>query len=74
MNTKLKLEKQFKKLSSSTEFVLAISGGRDSIVLLDLAKKLIPGRFIVAHFNHGLRELSGTTNNFFNIGLAIIRL
>ena len=64
MNTKLKLEKQFKKLSSSTEFVLAVSGGRDSIVLLDLAKKLIPGRFVVAHFNHGLREESDTEEQF----------
>lgn len=40
-------------------YVLAISGGVDSMVLLDLAAKrqTVRGfRFVVAHFEHGIRE------------------
>lgn len=43
-----------------TRFVLAVSGGVDSVVLLDMmVNELIPAdRLIVAHFDHGIRPES----------------
>lgn len=38
------------------KYVLAVSGGIDSMVLLDLAAKLDSLELIVAHLNHGIRE------------------
>ncbi len=63
MDLELRLKKEFAKLESKL-FVLAVSGGRDSIVLLDLASRLIKDRFIVAHFNHGLRLESREEEEF----------
>lgn len=37
------------------KYVLAVSGGVDSIVLLDLLSKLPGVKLILAHFNHGIR-------------------
>lgn len=37
-------------------YVLAVSGGVDSMVLLDLLSKKPDVRLIVAHFNHGIRS------------------
>jgi tRNA(Ile)-lysidine synthetase-like protein len=39
-------------------YVLAVSGGVDSIVLLDLLAKLPGLELVVAHFNHGIRPES----------------
>src|SRR4051812_22171512 len=41
---------------SSGRFLLAISGGCDSMVMLDLARRFVEkDRLVVAHFNHKLR-------------------
>jgi tRNA(Ile)-lysidine synthase len=37
------------------KYILAVSGGVDSIVLLDLLSKLPETEFVVAHFNHDIR-------------------
>lgn len=37
-------------------FLLAISGGIDSMVLLEFFKRKFPDRFSVAHFNHHIRD------------------
>jgi len=45
--------------------VLAVSGGIDSMVLLDvMAKKYSSGDIIVAHFNHGIRDNSDKDAEF----------
>lgn len=42
------------------KYVLAVSGGVDSIVLLDMFIRHLPvSRLIVAHFDHGTRDTSG---------------
>lgn len=64
MDLRLKLQKEFSKLDNEARFVLAVSGGKDSIALLDLASKLIPNRFVVAHFHHGLRDESDAEQEF----------
>ncbi|MDQ3159082.1 MAG: tRNA lysidine(34) synthetase TilS [bacterium] len=52
------------------KYVLAISGGVDSAVLLDLCSKLDDGyEFVVAHFDHGIRENS-SRDQFFVAELA----
>ena len=38
------------------KYVLAVSGGVDSMVLLDLLSKLPDIELVVAHFNHGIRD------------------
>lgn len=38
------------------KYVVAVSGGVDSMVLLDLLSNLSGVEIIVAHFNHGIRE------------------
>src|SRR6478752_10282835 len=40
-------------------YVLAVSGGVDSMTLLDILAKKPGVELIVAHFNHGIREDSG---------------
>lgn len=55
--------KQLKKhgLEGRDSFILAISGGLDSMVLLHALKKLKPkAHFIVAHFHHGDSESKET--------------
>lgn len=45
--------------------ILAVSGGVDSVVLLDLALKIIPAKnLIVAHVNHGLRTEADRDGKF----------
>lgn len=45
-----------KHISSENTIVLAVSGGVDSMVLLDLVRKCHPAEnIIVAHFDHSLR-------------------
>jgi tRNA(Ile)-lysidine synthase len=46
-------------------YILAISGGIDSAVLLDLASKLNKNyEFVVAHFDHGIRDNSTNDAKF----------
>ena len=40
----------------SGKYVVAVSGGVDSMVLLDMLSKLSGVDLIVAHFNHGIRD------------------
>lgn len=47
------------------KYILAISGGVDSVVLLDMwAKKHAPDELIVCHFDHGIREESAEDARF----------
>jgi len=41
------------------KYILAVSGGVDSVVLLDLLSNLPGVGLVVAHFNHGIRPDSG---------------
>lgn len=41
------------------KYILAVSGGVDSMVLLDLLSRQADVELIVAHFNHGIREDAG---------------
>jgi tRNA(Ile)-lysidine synthase len=50
-------------------YVVAVSGGVDSVVLLDLLVKIHNVQLIVAHFDHGIREDSGEDVKFVR-GLA----
>lgn len=45
-------------------YVVAVSGGVDSVVLLDLLNKQPKLRLIVAHFDHGIREDSAGDAEF----------
>jgi len=46
-------------------YVVAVSGGVDSVVLLDiLAQQLPPEHLTVAHFDHGIREDSAADRQF----------
>lgn len=46
------------------KFVLAISGGVDSVVLLDMFAKHPDSEIIVAHFDHGIRQDSADDAKF----------
>jgi len=50
-----KLASLIRRPLSEASFLIAASGGRDSMVLLDLMSKAGARRLAVAHFNHGLR-------------------
>lgn len=43
------------KLSPEKKYILAVSGGVDSVVMLDLLARVAPHKMIVAHFDHGIR-------------------
>ena len=46
-------------------YVIAVSGGVDSVVLLDkLAKQYEPSQLLVAHFDHGIRSESAHDSEF----------
>lgn len=45
-------------------YVVAVSGGVDSVVLLDVLTKMPELHLIVAHFDHGIREESGDDRRF----------
>lgn len=51
------------KLPQAT-YVVAVSGGVDSVVLLDLAVKNRNAHLVVAHFNHGMRDQSHLDADF----------
>lgn len=46
------------------KYVLAVSGGVDSMVLLDLLRKRPDTEIVVAHYDHGIREDSGVDRLF----------
>jgi tRNA(Ile)-lysidine synthetase-like protein len=46
------------------KYVVAVSGGVDSVVLLDLVRRLPGVKLVVAHFDHGIRAESGTDRQF----------
>ncbi len=50
-------------------YVLAVSGGVDSVVLLDVMSKLPNTNLVVAHFDHGIRDDSAEDARFVE-GLA----
>lgn len=63
----LQIKKAIETCSSERKlsFLLAVSGGRDSSVLLDAFSSLIPKTsFFVAHFNHGLRPEADKEQSF----------
>jgi tRNA(Ile)-lysidine synthase len=52
-----------------TKYVVAVSGGVDSVVLLDILTKIPGHELVVAHFDHGIRRDSGI-DAIFVAGLA----
>jgi tRNA(Ile)-lysidine synthase len=53
-----------RKLPAGT-YIIAVSGGVDSVVLLDmLTKSKGDTHIIVAHFNHGMRETAASDAEF----------
>ena len=46
------------------KYVVAVSGGVDSVVLLDMLRQLPDLKLIVAHFDHGIREDSTEDRRF----------
>jgi tRNA(Ile)-lysidine synthase len=48
----------------SGKYVVAVSGGVDSLVLLDLLRHLPGVEIVVAHFDHGIRSDSGKDRRF----------
>lgn len=51
-------------------YLVAVSGGVDSVVLLDILARRIPERIIVAHVDHGIRENESAADARFVSGLA----
>lgn len=45
-------------------YVVAVSGGVDSVALLDMLAQLPGFNFVVAHVDHGIRENSGSDRSF----------
>jgi tRNA(Ile)-lysidine synthetase-like protein len=48
------------------KYVVAVSGGVDSVVLLDLLSKMAGLDLIVAHLDHGIRQTSANDASFVN--------
>lgn len=55
-----------KRMMSDAKYVVAVSGGVDSVVLLDMfaTGRLASDELIVAHFDHGIREESADDATF----------
>ena len=51
-------------------YLVAVSGGVDSVVLLDILAKRIPKQLIVAHVDHGIRGDESAADARFVAGLA----
>jgi len=52
-------------VSHAKSYVVAVSGGVDSVVLLDILVKHMPAsRLVVAHFDHGIRDDSAADRQF----------
>jgi tRNA(Ile)-lysidine synthase len=58
----------------SAGFVVAVSGGVDSIVLLDILARYGDAHLIVAHYDHGIRPDSGTDRKFVQRQAAVYGL
>ena len=56
---------KLEELVSGT-YIVAVSGGVDSVVLLDLLNKQNNLQLVVAHFDHGIRSNSATDSQFVN--------
>lgn len=56
-------------LDEPKTYVLAVSGGVDSVVLLDMMSRLPNAKLVVAHFDHGIRDDSADDARFVE-GLA----
>ena len=52
-----------------TRYIVAVSGGVDSVALLDMLARLSDHELIVAHFDHGIRSDSAEDALFVS-GLA----
>ena len=46
------------------KYVVAVSGGVDSVVLLDMMTKMVGHELLVAHFDHGIRDDSADDARF----------
>ena len=46
------------------QYILAVSGGVDSVVLLDMVARRRPRPLLVAHFDHGIRPTSAEDAKF----------
>lgn len=46
------------------KYIVAVSGGVDSVVLLDMMAKTIGSELVVAHFDHGIRDDSAEDAQF----------
>lgn len=55
-------------------YLLAVSGGIDSVVLLDMLAKRTPGQLVVAHFDHGIRPDSKNDAEFVKLLAAKYKL
>ena len=60
---------KYKLIESGDKVVICVSGGPDSMCLLDLLRKIkgekkIPFSFCVAHMNHGLRQEAEEETNY----------
>lgn len=49
------------------KYIVAVSGGVDSVVLLDMMRKLPGHELIVAHFDHGIRDDSAEDAKFVSL-------
>lgn len=45
-----------KSLQNQSTYIIAVSGGVDSVVLLDILTKITKDKLVVAHFDHGIRD------------------
>lgn len=57
-------KEMIEKINHHTNVILAISGGVDSMFLLDFYKSKFKGKFIVCHFNHKIRNESDIEQDF----------
>ncbi len=64
VDTFLRQAREFAGYEPTAGAVLAISGGPDSMALLDLHHRLNQGRFVVAHLDHRLRPDSAEDATF----------
>lgn len=53
-----------KQLLAPGKYVLAISGGVDSVVLLDMLRKIKNVDLVIAHYDHGIRKNSSRDRYF----------
>ena len=49
------------------KYIIAVSGGVDSVVLLDILAKQHNNELIVAHFDHGIQVIQNKTESLLKI-------